>query len=104
MFDAFAKNMRCLNGLAHPVAARIMTSLAPPGTRRRAESPWKSIRRRGIMRAGRVTDIIRDLAAFLVRSRDGGVTIIEVFKGDSLVTFIRDADDNLFEVRETKNG
>ena len=45
-----------------------------------------------------------DLGAFLVRCRDAGATAIQVPKGDSLLTFIRDADDNLFEIKETKNG
>jgi catechol 2,3-dioxygenase-like lactoylglutathione lyase family enzyme len=47
---------------------------------------------------------VPDLPAFLARCRDAGMTVIQVPKGDSVLTFIRDADDNLFEIKEQKNG
>ncbi len=58
---------------------------------------------RGPRRAGRIEHVcldVRDLSAFLARCRDAGATVIQVPKGDSLLTFIRDADDNLFEIKE----
>jgi catechol 2,3-dioxygenase-like lactoylglutathione lyase family enzyme len=57
----------------------------------------------GPRRAGRIEHVcldVRDRSAFLARCRDAGATVIEVPKGDSLLTFIRDADDNLFEIKE----
>ena len=45
---------------------------------------------------------VDNLAAFLRRCRDAGVSIIQVPKGDALLTFIRDADDDLFEIKEQK--
>ena len=43
---------------------------------------------------------VGDLIAFLQRCRDAGVSIIQVPKGDSLLTFVRDPDDHLFELKE----
>jgi catechol 2,3-dioxygenase-like lactoylglutathione lyase family enzyme len=40
-----------------------------------------------------------DLDGFLGRCRGWDVPVIRVPKGDSLVTFIRDGDGNLFEVK-----
>ncbi len=57
----------------------------------------------GPRRAGRIEHVcleVQDRRAFLARCRDAGATVIEVPKGDSLLTFIRDADDNLFEIKE----
>ena len=45
-----------------------------------------------------------DLGAFLSRSREAAVTVIQVPKGDALLTFIRDADGNLFEIKEQITG
>ena len=47
---------------------------------------------------------VHDLPALLRGCRDSGVKIIQVPKGDSLLTFLRDFDDNLFELKEAKNG
>lgn len=47
---------------------------------------------------------VSDLAAFLTRARDAGATVIQIPKGDSLLTFIRDADDDLFEIKERTTG
>lgn len=43
---------------------------------------------------------VGDLLAFVQKCRDSGVTVIQVPKGDSLLTFIRDSDGNLFEIKE----
>ena len=43
-----------------------------------------------------------DLTRLLERCRDFGVPVIRAPKGDSWVTFIRDDDGNLFEVKELK--
>jgi len=43
-----------------------------------------------------------DLACLFERCRDFGVPVIRTLKGDSWVTFIRDEDGNLFEVKEVK--
>ena len=43
-----------------------------------------------------------DLTRLLERCRDFGVPVIRAPKGDSWVTFIRDDDGNLFEVKEVK--
>ncbi len=65
------------------------------------------IDRDGPRRAGHAEHVcieVSDLGAFLPRCRDAGATVIQVPKGDSLVTFIRDADDNLFETKEQMPG
>ena len=43
-----------------------------------------------------------DLTRLLERCRDFGVPVIRAPKGDSWVTFLRDDDGNLFEVKEAK--
>jgi catechol 2,3-dioxygenase-like lactoylglutathione lyase family enzyme len=43
-----------------------------------------------------------DLTCLLERCRDFGVPVSRASKGDSWVTFIRDDDGNLFEVKEEK--
>ncbi|MDW7759204.1 MAG: VOC family protein [Acidobacteriota bacterium] len=43
-----------------------------------------------------------DLTRLLERCRDFGVPVSRASKGDSWVTFIRDDDGNLFEVKEAK--
>jgi catechol 2,3-dioxygenase-like lactoylglutathione lyase family enzyme len=45
---------------------------------------------------------VDDLAAFLQKCRSLKVSVLQVPKGDSLLTFIRDDDNNLFEIRERK--
>ncbi len=45
---------------------------------------------------------IDDLPAFLQRCRNLQVTILQVPKGDSLLTFISDGDQNLFEIKEKR--
>ncbi|MBM3310590.1 MAG: hypothetical protein FJY80_03670 [Candidatus Aminicenantes bacterium] len=42
-----------------------------------------------------------DLEGFLIRCRGWDVPVIRVPKGESWVTFIRDGDGNLFEVKNT---
>ena len=46
---------------------------------------------------------VDDLPVFLQRCRRLNVKILQVPKGDSLLTFIRDFDNNLFELKEKKN-
>jgi catechol 2,3-dioxygenase-like lactoylglutathione lyase family enzyme len=43
---------------------------------------------------------VDDLAAFLQKCRSLKVSVLQVPKGDSLLTFIKDDDDNLFEIKE----
>ena len=43
---------------------------------------------------------VEDLEAFLERARAMGVPVIRAPKGDRWITFIRDFDGNLFEVKE----
>ena len=43
-----------------------------------------------------------DLARFLERCRSYGVPVVRAPKGDAWLTFIRDDDGNLFEVKEAK--
>jgi catechol 2,3-dioxygenase-like lactoylglutathione lyase family enzyme len=45
---------------------------------------------------------VDDLAAFLQKCRSLKVNVLQVPKGDSLLTFINDDDGNLFEIRERK--
>jgi catechol 2,3-dioxygenase-like lactoylglutathione lyase family enzyme len=45
---------------------------------------------------------VDDLAAFLQKCRSLKVNVLQVPKGDSLLTFISDDDANLFEIRERK--
>ncbi len=47
---------------------------------------------------------VSDLAAFLARARDAGAAVIQVPKGGALLTFIRDTDGNLFEIKEQMPG
>jgi catechol 2,3-dioxygenase-like lactoylglutathione lyase family enzyme len=47
---------------------------------------------------------VPDLGSFLNRCRDAGATVIQVPKGHVFLTFVRDADGNLFEIKEVKNG
>jgi catechol 2,3-dioxygenase-like lactoylglutathione lyase family enzyme len=41
-----------------------------------------------------------DLEAFLERARAMGVPVIRAAKGDRWITFVRDFDGNLFEIKE----
>jgi len=43
---------------------------------------------------------VEDLSKFLRRCDTLGVEVIRVPKGESLITFIKDADGNLFEIKE----
>jgi catechol 2,3-dioxygenase-like lactoylglutathione lyase family enzyme len=45
---------------------------------------------------------VDDLSAFVQKCRSLKVSVLQVPKGDSLLTFIKDDDDNLFEIRERK--
>lgn len=47
---------------------------------------------------------VDDRDAFLQRCREAGARIVQVPKGDSLLTFVGDADDNLFELKERASG
>ena len=44
---------------------------------------------------------VEDLEAFLERARTMGVPILRAPKGDRWITFVRDLDGNLFEIKET---
>ncbi len=43
---------------------------------------------------------VEDLSAFLQKCLALQIEVIRVPKGDSLITFIKDADGNLFEIKE----
>ena len=43
---------------------------------------------------------VGDLHAFIQGCRDLGARVVQVPKGDSLLTFARDLDGNLFEIKE----
>jgi catechol 2,3-dioxygenase-like lactoylglutathione lyase family enzyme len=43
---------------------------------------------------------VTDLKKILIKCRKAGVKVVQVPKGDSVVTFISDFDGNLFEVKE----
>jgi catechol 2,3-dioxygenase-like lactoylglutathione lyase family enzyme len=45
---------------------------------------------------------VNDLAAFLQKCRRLNVSVFQVPRGDSLLTFFRDDDGNLFEIKERK--
>jgi catechol 2,3-dioxygenase-like lactoylglutathione lyase family enzyme len=45
---------------------------------------------------------VRDLDRFLERCRAADIAIIRLPKGDQWITFIRDYDGNLFEIKEAK--
>ena len=47
---------------------------------------------------------VKDLAAFLKKSRNLGIETFQVPRGDSLLTFARDGAGNLFEIKERKAG
>lgn len=47
---------------------------------------------------------VTNRAEFLRRCADAGVEVLRVPKGDSLVTFVKDADGNLFEIKERRGG
>jgi catechol 2,3-dioxygenase-like lactoylglutathione lyase family enzyme len=59
---------------------------------------------RHVARIDHVSLDVPDLSLFLNRCRDAGATVIQVPKGAGLLTFVRDADGNLFEIKEVKNG
>ena len=46
---------------------------------------------------------VEDLAGFLKRGRAMNMRILQVPKGDSLISFIFDPDGNLFELKEKKS-
>jgi catechol 2,3-dioxygenase-like lactoylglutathione lyase family enzyme len=53
-------------------------------------------------RAGCIEHIaldVGDLSVFLQGCRDLGVKVIQVPKGDAMLTFVRDLDGNLFEIK-----
>ena len=53
--------------------------------------------------AGRIEHVcieVGDLKAFVQGCRDLGATVMQVPKGDSLLTFACDLDGNLFEIKE----
>ena len=43
---------------------------------------------------------VENLEAFLERCRQNAVEVIQVPKGDGLITFIKDTDGSLFEIKE----
>jgi catechol 2,3-dioxygenase-like lactoylglutathione lyase family enzyme len=45
---------------------------------------------------------VDDLAAFVQKCRSLNVNVLQVPKGDALLTFISDDDGNIFEIRERK--
>jgi len=47
---------------------------------------------------------VESLAEFLRRCEAAGVEIIRVPKGESLITFIKDGDGNLFEIKGARAG
>ena len=47
---------------------------------------------------------VEDMRAFLERCGRAGVSIRRVPRGDSLLVFVCDADNNLFEIKEKKAG
>ena len=47
---------------------------------------------------------VEDLESFLERARVMGVPVIRAPRGDRWVTFVRDFDGNLFEMKETAAG
>ena len=53
-----------------------------------------------ISQIGHVCLAVKNLEAFLGRCRSMDVEIVQVPKGDALITFVRDYDGNLFEIKE----
>lgn len=47
---------------------------------------------------------VEDMRAFLESCGRAGVSTRQVSRGDSLLVFVRDADGNLFEIKEKKPG
>jgi len=45
---------------------------------------------------------VENLPEFLRRCEAAGVEVLRVPKGESVITFVKDADGNLFEVKEAK--
>ena len=58
--------------------------------------------KRGVKPIEHVCLEVDDLAAFLQKCRSLKVNILQVPKGDTLLTFINDDDGNLFEIKERK--
>jgi len=55
-----------------------------------------------ISQIGHVCLETKNLEVFLGKCREMDVEIIQVPKGDVLITFVRDYDGNLFEIKEKK--
>lgn len=53
-------------------------------------------------RVGHTCIEVGDIRLFLDRCRGEGVEVIEVAKGDKWITFVKDFDGNLFEIKERK--
>ncbi len=49
---------------------------------------------------GHVCLEVENLEAFLERCRQNEIEVIQVPKGDALITFIKDVDGSLFEIKE----
>ena len=49
---------------------------------------------------GHVCLEVKNLEVFLERCRQNEIVVIQVPKGDALITFIKDVDGNLFEIKE----
>jgi catechol 2,3-dioxygenase-like lactoylglutathione lyase family enzyme len=47
---------------------------------------------------------VEDLKAFLKKSRDLDVNVSQIPKGDRTLTFIRDDDGNLFEIKQKQSN
>ncbi len=54
----------------------------------------------GSARVGHCCIEINDISEFLDRCRNMGVKVVQVPKGESVVTFISDYDGNLFEIKQ----
>ena len=49
---------------------------------------------------GHVCLEVEDLEAFLERCRQNAIEVVQVPKGDARITFIKDVDGSLFEIKE----
>ncbi len=59
---------------------------------------------RNISQIGHVCLEIKNLEVFLGKCRKMDVKIVQASKGDALITFIRDYDGNLFEIKEANQN
>jgi catechol 2,3-dioxygenase-like lactoylglutathione lyase family enzyme len=52
---------------------------------------------------GHVCLEVEDLEAFVERCRQNGVEVVQVPKGDARITFVKDVDGNLFEIKRLES-